>query len=57
MTREVGGSGVGDAGLCALADAVSSGVVKSLKGLVVGGDHLQHPQLRSACDANNITIV
>ena len=45
---------IGDAGLTALAQAVESGALASLKTLVL--DNEEHPALKAACQARGIDL-
>ena len=54
---ELVGNNVGETGLCSLADAINSGKTPSLRGLVVGRPHLNHPQLSAACKSHDIIMV
>ena len=51
----LGGNQIGDAGLAALAKAVESGALASLKQLYVG-DPDQHSALKAACETRNIEL-
>ena len=51
------GNQIGDAGLTALAKAVESGALASLKKIVVDTKHERHPQLVAACQPRGIKIV
>ena len=52
----LGGNQIGDAGLDALAKAVESGALASLKKIVVDTKHLRRPQLVAACQPRGIQI-
>ena len=48
---------IGDAGLTALAKAVESGALASLKKLVVPNGCERNPQLKAACSQRGIELV
>ena len=50
----LGSNSIGDAGLTALAKAVESGALASLKDLYV--DNSEHPALKAACLARGIDV-
>jgi len=47
---------IGDAGLASLSEALASGVLANLKDIYVDDKHMDHPQLKQACNRRNITI-
>jgi len=50
------GNKIGDAGLTSLSEALASGVLANLKDIYVDDKHMDHPQLKQACNRRNITI-
>jgi len=50
------GNRIGDVGLKSFSDALASGALANLKDIYVDVKHMDHPQLKQACNRRNITI-